>query len=82
MPALRLAPADEMRSRPEKQNLRFPVIADGFDRTAFHRVDAQLQLFIVFGLLGDVGILVIVVAAEIVGRGFPARVAVNALCRV
>ena len=55
------------------------VVPDGFDRAAFHRLDALGLLFGGVGLLVNVGIPAIVAAGEIGRGGLAAEVAVDAL---
>jgi hypothetical protein len=55
------------------------VIADGFDRTSFHRFFAERFLFRTLRLFVNVGMAAVVIAFEIGGRGFAAQIAVNAL---
>src|SRR5580658_4368182 len=55
------------------------VVADGFDRAAFHGFLAELFLVGAAWLLVDVGVTAVVVAAKIAGGGFAAKIAVDAL---
>ena len=55
------------------------IVADGFDRTTVHGFDAESFLFLICRLGLDVGITPIVGTSEIIRRGFPAQVAVDAL---
>ena len=54
------------------------VIADGFYRTAFHRFLAKLLFFGSRGLLVNVGVAAIIIAAKITRGGLAAEVTVNA----
>jgi len=59
--------------------LLFPVVADGFDRAAFHGFLA-LRLFLGrFGLLVNVGMSAILVPFEISRCSFAAEIAIDAL---
>src|SRR6185503_21131446 len=61
------------------ENRLLPVIANGFDRTAFHGFLA-LRLFVgARRLLENVGITTVVIAGEVGGSGFAAEIAVDAL---
>ena len=55
------------------------VVADRFDRAAFHGLFALSFLLRGSGLHVNERITAIVISLEIVGRSFPAKVAVNAL---
>jgi hypothetical protein len=55
------------------------VVADGFDRAAFLGFLAAGFLVGILRLLEDKGVTSVVVAFEIVGSGFAAEIAVNAL---
>ena len=55
------------------------VFADGLDRAAFHGLLAEVPFLFVFRLLVDVGIPFVLFTPEILGRGLPAEVAVDAL---
>jgi hypothetical protein len=55
------------------------VVADCFDRTAFHRFFAQSFFFRRLWLFIDVRMAAIVVPLEIGGRGFTAQIAIDAL---
>jgi len=56
-----------------------PIIADRFDRTAFHRFFAKSFFFRRLWLFIDVGMAAVIVPLEIGGRGFTAQIAVDAL---
>ena len=64
-------------ARPQVGSLA--VVADGLDRAAFHGFLAKGALVVVLRLLVNVGISAVVVAGEVVGSGFAAEVAVDAL---
>src|SRR5206468_2195904 len=55
------------------------VIADGFHGTAFHRFLAKLLLFGSRGLLVNVGVAAIIVAAKITRCGLAAKITVDTL---
>ena len=55
------------------------VIADRFDRAAFHRFFAKPFFFRRLGLFIDIGMAAVIVPFEIGRRGFTAQVAVDAL---
>lgn len=55
------------------------VIADGFDRAAFHGFLAELLFIGRFRLLVDVGVTAVIIAAKIARSGFAAEIAVDAL---
>jgi hypothetical protein len=57
----------------------FAVVADGFDRAAFHCFLAESFLFGGLRLLIDIAVAAIVIAREIRGRCLAAKVAVDAL---
>ena len=62
-----------------RSHLAFAIVADGFDRTSFHRFLAKRFLLRGGRLLKHIGVAAVVAAREIRGCGFPAQVAVNAL---
>ena len=55
------------------------VVADRFDRAAFHRLLAERGFGVVFGLFENVAVTAVVVAGEIGGRRFATEIAVDAL---
>src|SRR5437899_11261529 len=55
------------------------IIADRFDRTAFHRFFAKSFFFRRLWLFINVGMAAVIVPLEIGGRGFTAQIAVDAL---
>jgi hypothetical protein len=55
------------------------VVTDGLDRAFLHGILASLLLFLVLGLLGDVGVTLVLVALEVVGSGLAAQVTVDAV---
>jgi len=55
------------------------VVADGFHRAAFHGFLAKLFLIRRFGLLVDVRVAAIIVAAKVARSGFAAEIAVDTL---
>jgi len=57
----------------------FAVIADGLNRAAFHGFLATRFSSGDAGCLLNVGITAVIAAGEVVGRGFAAQVAINAL---
>src|SRR5207249_9829490 len=56
-----------------------PIIADRFDRTAFHRFFAKSFFFRRLWLFINVGMAAVTVPLEIGGRRFTAQIAVDAL---
>src|SRR4029077_6806073 len=56
-----------------------PVVANRFDRTAFHGFLAESLFFRRLWLFIDVGMTAVVVPFEIGRRGFPAQIAIDAL---
>src|SRR6184192_1533608 len=56
-----------------------PVVADRFDRTAFHGFFAESLFFRRLWLFIDVGMTAVIVPFEIGRRGFTAQIAVDAL---
>src|SRR5919109_5184906 len=56
-----------------------PVVADRFDRAAFHRFFAEIFFVGRLRLLVHVGMTAIIVAFEICGRGLATQIAVDAL---
>src|SRR6266566_4392870 len=56
-----------------------PIIADRFDRTAFHRFFAKSFFFRRLWLFINVGMAAVIVPLEIGGRRFTAQIAVDAL---
>jgi len=68
-----LGVGDECRTRAHA------VVANGFDRTTFHRLLAERFFFRAFRLLVNIGMTAVVVTLEIGGRGFTAQIAVDAL---
>lgn len=61
------------------RRLLVSVTADCLDRTAFHGLFTESPLFRGSGLLVDVGIPPVLVAGEVVGRGFTAEITIDAL---
>jgi len=57
----------------------WPVVADGFDRAAFLGFFAASFFFGILRLLIDKGVTAVVIAFEIIRRGFAAEIAINAL---
>lgn len=57
----------------------FAVAADGFDGATAEGFFAELQLFVAFGLLKDVGVATVVITPEIGRCGLTAKIAVDAL---
>jgi hypothetical protein len=55
------------------------VIADGFHGTAFHRFLAELLLVGTGGLLVNVGVAAIIIAAKIARSGLAAEITVDTL---
>jgi hypothetical protein len=55
------------------------VVANSFDRTAFHRFFAKRFFFRSLRLFVNVGMAAVIVALEIGGRSFTAQIAVDAL---
>src|ERR1700730_8077470 len=55
------------------------VGADRFDRAAFHRFLAERFFLGALGLLVNEGVAAVVVALVICGRGFAAKIAIDAL---
>ena len=64
--------------RPRYRNLR-AVAANGLDRATFHRLFAERFFLRRFRLLVYVGMSTIIVTTEVRGRGFTAKIAVDAL---
>jgi hypothetical protein len=56
-----------------------PVVADRFDRTAFHGFFAESLFFWRLRLFIDVRMAAVIISFEIGGRGFAAQIAVDAL---
>ena len=56
-----------------------PVVSDGFDRAAFHGLDALGLLLGIFRLLVNVRVAPVVAAGEIGGSRLAAEVAIDAL---
>jgi uncharacterized membrane protein YedE/YeeE len=61
------------------ENALTPVIADGFHGTAFHRFLAKFFLFGTRGLLINVGVAAVIIAAKIARSGLAAEITVDAL---
>ena len=55
------------------------VVADGFNRAAFHRFFAHRFLLRILRLFVNVGVSAVVVPLEIGRRGFAAQIAIDAL---
>jgi hypothetical protein len=55
------------------------VATDRLDRTTFHRLFAERFFLGRFGLFINVGMPTIIVATEVRGRGFTAKIAIDAL---
>jgi len=55
------------------------VVANGFDRTTFHRFFAERFLLWALWLLVNIGMTAVVVTLKIGGRSFAAQIAVDAL---
>jgi hypothetical protein len=67
------------RSQTARTGLRVAVIADRFDRTAFHRFLAKSFFFGRLRLFIDVGMATVIVSFKIRRRRFAAQIAVDAL---
>jgi hypothetical protein len=80
VPKMNLGTRSRVRERNycPKQELA-AVVADGFHGTAFHRFLAKLFLFGRGGLLVNVGVAAIIIAAKIARGGFAAEIAVDTL---
>src|SRR6266404_5677262 len=72
--------ADISMRRPQGDGYRLSAVAaDRLDRAAFHRLLAERFFLGTFRLLVNEGVAAVVVAFVISGRGFPAKIAVDAL---
>jgi hypothetical protein len=55
------------------------VFADCFNWAAFHGFFALCGFFVALRLFEDEGVAAVIIAGEIVGCGFPAQIAIDAL---
>ena len=76
---VRILKNDRWGHRPNSSNRRSAVVANGFDRAAFHGLFAGGFLFRSRRLLHDVRITAVIPAGVILRRSFAAQVAVDAL---
>src|SRR4029453_11299040 len=76
---LRCLPIGFDGQRPPLQTGAVPVVADRFDRAAFHRFFAETFFVRRLRLLVDVGVPAVIVSFEIGGGRFAAQIAVDAL---